>query len=237
VLGELARTQRTKSTIDYPRTSIRPRYFLINGETGVDATRNEQFTIPVVPQHQTGEQFAGVLLRCVNTGVAVHSLHWHGNHVFAVMKNAVPAPKGLVFERDIQRMEPLSRVDVILPAHTGYDAFPPLNENHPKSDVQHFPMHCHAEMSQTAGGGSYPFGMLTDWHLVRDETVAAQVLQQIADDRRDGQRRVPETDVQAAIDQRVDNSRPGSASSGSSAGGDDKSSSSSGSGGGGEGSS
>ena len=28
-----------------------------------------------------------------------------------------------------------------------------------------YPMHCHAEMSQTAGGGQYPSGMYTEWEL------------------------------------------------------------------------
>jgi hypothetical protein len=26
-------------------------------------------------------------------------------------------------------------------------------------------MHCHTEMSQTAGGGNYPQGLVTDWEL------------------------------------------------------------------------
>src|SRR5256885_13835837 len=153
VLGELARTQRRNSKIDYPLTKITPRYFLINGETGVEATRNEQLTIPVIPLQHEGEPFAGVLIRCINAGVATHSLHWHGNHIFPVQRNAVPEREGLVYEKDVQRMEPLQTVDVILPAHTGFEAFPPLNDLHPKIAEQHFPMHCHAEMSQTAAGG------------------------------------------------------------------------------------
>ena len=113
----------------------------------------------------------GVVLRVVNTGVATHAPHWHGNHVFIVQRNGVPEPAGMVEERDVVRMEPLYCVDVILPAHTGYDAFPPLNDpDHPVLHEEHpgiqiFPMHCHAEMSQTAAGGMYPLGMLTDWHL------------------------------------------------------------------------
>jgi hypothetical protein len=106
-----------------------------------------------------------VLIRVVNTGVATHQCHWHGNHVFPVMTNDRPQEAGLVFERDVVRMERLHRIAVILPAHTGYDAFPPINEHHPKADAQQYPMHCHAEMSQTGAGGGYPFGMLTDWHL------------------------------------------------------------------------
>jgi uncharacterized membrane protein YgcG len=149
--------------------------------------------------------------------VAAHSLHWHGNHVFPVEMNAIPAAAGLVLERDVVEVRPLQRIDVILPAHTGYDAFPPLNDQHPKANEQHFPMHCHAEMSQTAGGGSYPFGMLTDWHLVRDEAAAVAVAQRLAQDAKDGRKKVPEDQVQAAIDDVVkNNSGPGGGSSGSS---------------------
>jgi len=218
VLGELARVQRRNGKIDYPLTKITPRYFLINGETGVEATRNEQLTIPVIPLHHEGEPFAGVLIRCINTGVATHALHWHGNHVFPVQRNAVPegaSPKDgkiRAFEKDVVRIKALQTVDVILPAHTGFEAFPPLNDLHPKVAEQHFPMHCHAEMSQTAAGGSYPFGMLTDWHLVNNQQTAIAVRQRLADERRDGQRRVPDDQVQAAIDQRVGNSGHGSGS-------------------------
>jgi hypothetical protein len=29
----------------------------------------------------------------------------------------------------------------------------------------HYPMHCHAEPSQTAAGGLYPGGLVADWTL------------------------------------------------------------------------
>ena len=235
VLGELARTQRRQSTIDYPLSSIKPRYFLINGQTGVEATKNVDFTVPVIPLQLATDQFVGVLIRCINAGIATHALHWHGNHIFPVQRNGVPAKVGVVFERDMQRMEPLMTVDVILPAHTGFDAFPPINDLHPKSAEQHFPMHCHAEMSQTAAGGSYPFGMLTDWHLVSTTQVARQVRQRLADEARDGRRRVPDDVVQAAIDERTGNSGPGGGDNGQGKSG--SSSGGSGDGGGGSGTS
>ena len=28
-----------------------------------------------------------------------------------------------------------------------------------------YPMHCHNEISQTSAGGSYPMGLVTDWHI------------------------------------------------------------------------
>src|SRR3954447_10162594 len=214
VLGEVARTQPRSATIDYPLSRFLPRYFLINGETGVNATRNVDFTIPVIPIDDFAKPFAGVLIRCINTGGAAHSLHWHGNHVFPISQNAVPARAGLVLERDVQEVRPLERFDVILPAHTGYDAFPPLSQN-PKPE-QHFPMHCHAEMSQTAGGGSYPMGMLTDWHLVKDEATAKVVTQRLAQEAKAGRKQVPQDDVQAAIDQVVKSTKSGNSGKGSS---------------------
>jgi uncharacterized membrane protein YgcG len=217
VLGELARTRTRSATVDYPLSKILPRYFLINGETGVNATRNVDFTIPVIPVDDFSKPFSGVLIRCINTGAAAHSLHWHGNHVFPVSFNAVPARAGLVLERDVQEVKPLERVDVILPAHTGYDAFPPLSQN-PKPE-QHYPMHCHAEMSQTAAGGSYPFGMLTDWHLAKDEASATAVKQRLVEQARAGRQKVPEEKVQDAIDQVVRASNSGKGSSGSGGGG------------------
>ena len=137
---------------------------LINGRNGTEALHDES-TVPVLPLQDATAAQVGCLIRCVNTGVATHALHWHGNHVFVLQRNAVPARSGLVFEKDVLRLESLQRIDVLLPAHTGLDAWPMLTPEHPKFDDQVFPMHCHAEMSQTAGGGLYPMGMLTDWHL------------------------------------------------------------------------
>jgi hypothetical protein len=111
-------------------------------------------------------------------------------------------------------MEPLARVSVILPAHTGYDAFPPLNDHHPKHAEQHFPMHSHAEMSQTAAGGAYPFGMLTDWHLTSDEHTANTVRRRLNDQRVEGRRLVPEAEVVAAAEERGGSASGGKGSSG-----------------------
>jgi hypothetical protein len=210
VLGEYARRRRRESRLDFPLNKFLPRYFLINGETGVNATLNNNFTVPVVPLQSGTDAVAGVLIRCINVGIATHSLHWHGNHVFPVERNGRPERAGLVWEKDVQRVEGLQRVSVILPAHTGYDAFPPLNDNHPKVAEQHFPMHCHAELSQTAAGGSYPFGLLTDWHLTNGEHTAEQVRRDLAEQRAEGRRPADEDEVRAAIAERTGNSGKGS---------------------------
>jgi FtsP/CotA-like multicopper oxidase with cupredoxin domain len=189
VLGELAATTFANSEIvDYPLSQVVPRFFYINGETGDEASHNERTTVPVVPEQVEGRQMDGVVLRVVNAGVATHAPHWHGNHVFIVQRNAVPERQGFVEERDVVRMEPLYCLDVILPAHTGYDAFPPpsADPDHPvlhdpeHPGIQIFPMHCHAEMSQTASGGMYPLGMLTDWHLGEHTAAADAEVERLA---------------------------------------------------------
>jgi hypothetical protein len=189
VLGEYARANHTQSVLDYPFDRILPRYFLINGQTGDSAVHDDARTVPVVPLQTSRSPVVGVLIRCVNTGVATHQLHWHGNHVFPVMRNEQPQQAGLVYERDVVRLEGLHRIAVILPAHTGYDAFPPINENHPKAAAQHYPMHCHAEMSQTGAGGGYPFGLLTDWHLAAPTDQAVDAIEQKIRAHRDKHRR------------------------------------------------
>jgi hypothetical protein len=201
VLGEYARARRNVSELEFPLSKILPRYFFLNGQAGDEATKNTNLTVPVLPllQGAAASTIAGVLIRCVNLGIAHHSLHWHGNHVFQVELNGRPARAGVVFERDMQRMPPLTRASVVLPAHTGYEAFPPLKPDvHPKANDQHFPMHCHAEMSQTMAGGAYPFGMLTDWHLVADEHAAERVKRRLTDQRLEGRSLVPQEEVLAA---------------------------------------
>jgi hypothetical protein len=189
VLGEFARANHTVSELDYPLANVLPRYFLINGQTGDTATHDDERTVPVVPLQDSSQPVVGVMIRVVNTGVATHQPHWHGNHVFVVMRNERPEPAGVVFERDVVRMERLNRIAVILPAHTGYDAFPPINEFHPKAEAQHYPMHCHAEMSQTGAGGGYPFGMLSDWHLAAPNEEAVSAIERRIAERREKHRR------------------------------------------------
>ena len=93
--------------------------------------------------------------------------------MFLVERNATPTPAGFVRERDIIQSVPLARDSVLLPVHTGLDAWPPLDPAKGFAE-QAYPMHCHAEMSQTAAGGLYPMGMLTDWRLVaKPQGVAA----------------------------------------------------------------
>ena len=176
LLGELARSNPHVQNLDYPLEKIVPRYFTINGVSGVQSTEN-LVTVPVFPVQDPLASQVGVFIRVVNTGVASHSPHWHGNHFFVVERNAVPLKPGFVQEKDVMRLTPLQRTGVLLPIHSGLDAWPPLDPTKGFGE-QAYPMHCHAEMSQTAAGGLYPMGALTDWRLVAQpqDTAAVRAL-------------------------------------------------------------
>jgi len=61
-------------------------------------------------------------------------------------------------------MPPMARKDMLLPFVKPFDApvWPPIEEKFPMRYV----MHCHCEMSNTAGGGNYPQGMVTHWEML-----------------------------------------------------------------------
>jgi hypothetical protein len=151
--------------------TLLPRYFTINGLSGRESVERNLPTRRVVPDGMEGQ---GTLIRLVNTGAAAHSPHFHGNHVYVLTSNGqVPDLGGLpaiavggrplVVEKDVVRLQSLGRTDVLLPFHEPIDQWPPYDPT--KSTDYRYPMHCHAEMSQTAGGGQYPSGMYTEWEL------------------------------------------------------------------------
>lgn len=126
-----------------------PRYFTING-TSYPNTHDPDSTI-------SGAYGEAALIRIINAGMAVHSPHFHGNHVDIISVNRANQAKPKT--KDIVPLFALDCRDVIFPMKVPPDAYPPVT-----TAAQHFPMHCHAEMSQTAGGGHYPKGA----HAVMD---------------------------------------------------------------------
>lgn len=137
------------------RAAFRPRYFTINGLSGFYAAMAEDVEI----RGRIGEP---ALVRTMNVGLATHAPHIHGNHVYVVATDGRPCEN--VLRRDTWGLPELGRVDVLLPYEAPGDAHP-----WPPSDPFHFPMmmpmHCHCEMSQTAGGGSYPHGAVAHWSI------------------------------------------------------------------------
>lgn len=144
------------------RSTFLPRYFTLNGVSGYDSAKKEEN----VPKGYIGQP---VLIRVANAGLATHSPHIHGNHVFelsATGLNGEVVVKDNLLERDTWSLPPLARKDVLLPFEQPEDippaVYPPRQEPFPLR----YPMHCHTEMSQTAAGGNYPQGLVTDWEIL-----------------------------------------------------------------------
>ncbi len=136
-----------------------PRFFTINGKTGYFAAHDPE----IMPTGKVGQPG---LLRVLNAGVAVHSAHIHGNHVFLLAENGITLDNVLCV--DTWSMPPGSAKDILLPFSRPPDippkAWPPKAESFPF----HYPIHCHTQMSQTAAGGNYPQGLSVHWMLLSD---------------------------------------------------------------------
>jgi hypothetical protein len=80
--------------------------------------------------------------------------------------DAPSQPRDNIVELDTWLMSPMDRKDLLLPFCKPPDipenAWPPRQEPFPFK----YPMHCHIEMSQTAAGGNYPQGLVTDWQML-----------------------------------------------------------------------
>jgi hypothetical protein len=145
-----------------------PTYFLLNGRSGYFAAHDHD-TAPYGRVGQPG------LIRTANVGMATHSPHVHGNHVYVLAEDTVVRDN--VVGLDTWRMPPLRTVDVLLPFVRPPDAWPwpPSDPDVWTADLSGagmaglvYPMHCHMELSQLANGGNYPQGLLTHWTLTGD---------------------------------------------------------------------
>ncbi|MGH2554084.1 MAG: cupredoxin domain-containing protein [Actinomycetota bacterium] len=134
--------------------SFDPRYFNINGKGGFQSMEEE--TVRVVRRMNHA-----AWISVVNLGLCTHALHWHGNHVFLWSTNN-ERHHDFLQEKDVVPAIPDTRLGILLPCHRALDAWP---RRLGRDEINCFPMHCHAEMSQTAAGGLYPGGMVTDWQL------------------------------------------------------------------------
>jgi FtsP/CotA-like multicopper oxidase with cupredoxin domain len=116
-------------------------------------------------------------MRMVNAGIVDHQLHYHGNHVWTVRTNGydLPRERGRVSPEgdvllqhweDTVQLEPLDRKESLLPVRRPPDVVDPVWDV--RREDWRYPMHCHAEPSQTAAGGLYPGGLVADWVLAAD---------------------------------------------------------------------
>jgi hypothetical protein len=175
-----------------------PRYFTINGYSGFQSlavTTNEEFnqrreqdTLPSgLPRETDVRNFSasprdgairtGQLMRMVNAGVVDHQLHYHGNHVWTVRVNADDFPREggsvnadgdvvLQHWEDTVQLTPLDCKESLLPVRRPPDVVEEVWAA--RAADWRYPMHCHAEPSQTAAGGLYPGGLVADWVLAEE---------------------------------------------------------------------
>jgi len=142
-----------------PNSAFKPRYFTINGLSGrpPGAPGNGDPAIDAMHDHRSalhGHIGDRTLIRMLNPGMAKHSVHTHANHMEWLTSNGQVRPD--IWKKDIVPLDGnMGRTDVIFPYEAPPDAWPATSKGK-------YPMHLHDEMTQTAGGGLYMFGAMTD---------------------------------------------------------------------------
>lgn len=140
-------------------TSFTPRYFTINGlySRPPGATGHGDPSIDAL--YDTRSRLSGhvgdrTLVRMLNAGMCSHAVHAHANHFEWLTDRGTV--RSSVWKKDtLYLRNKLGKVDAIFPFEAPPDAYPAVTHGH-------FPMHLHDEMSQTAGGGMYQFGSMTE---------------------------------------------------------------------------
>ncbi len=130
-----------------------PEYFLINGLGGMLAAEDHSTALygRAGGMGQPGEV---TLVRMINTGRAPRSIHVHGNHFWVLSHPDTPWLVGA--HKDTVRIPPGRSVDILVPLEMPSDSFPPVNR------AQKYVVHDHIEMAETASGGHYPSGMISE---------------------------------------------------------------------------
>jgi FtsP/CotA-like multicopper oxidase with cupredoxin domain len=142
-------SERARSGRAIDPGSFEPRVFMINGRFGDFSSKARD----TAPHGRVGEP---ALIRMINAGLTVKSIHFHGNHVRVLTRNG--APPVVPMNKDTVFVDRGDVVDVLLPFNAPPDAYPPVR-------TSTYPVHDHEEMTQTLHGGLYPNGLLTDWEL------------------------------------------------------------------------
>ncbi|TNB75677.1 copper resistance protein [Arthrobacter sp. BB-1] len=190
-----ARIASRGQTVNPLSTPAVPDYFTLNGYSGfqsIAVTPDEAFnhrrkedSLPSGQPRETdvrnfsaspsaGALRSGQLVRMVNAGIVDHQLHYHGNHVWTVRANGIDFPRtnGTVSPQgdvilqqweDTVQLQPLECKESVLPVRRPPEVIDGVWNA--RTEDWTYPMHCHAEPSQTARGGLYPGGLVADWVL------------------------------------------------------------------------
>lgn len=141
-----------------PNSTFKPYYFTINGRSmrvpGHPDYANPEIDSGYAPDTRLeGSIGDRALVRIFNAGHCSHAVHFHANHVEWLARNG--QPRDDVWKKDtIQLPNNKGSLDVIYPFEIPPDSWPQVSTGK-------FPMHFHDEMTQTAGGGLYQFGIAT----------------------------------------------------------------------------
>jgi hypothetical protein len=135
-------------------TDPEPEYFLINGISGMLSAEDHETNISGLAGSGPGVPGKTTLVRMINTGRAPRSIHLHGNHFWVLSHPDTPWLVGAF--KDTVRVPSGQAVDVLVPLETPPDSFPVTNR------AQKYVVHDHIEMAETASGGHYPAGMLSE---------------------------------------------------------------------------
>jgi hypothetical protein len=190
-----ARISSRGQTVNPLATPAVPDYFTINGFAGFQSlavtsdaefnNRRKEDTLPSGHPRETdvrnfsaspspGAVRTGHLMRMLNAGIVDHQLHYHGNHVWTVRANGIDFPRSrgrvspqgdVILQQweDTVQLQPGERKEAILPVRRPPDVIDQVWNA--RTEDWTYPMHCHAEPSQTARGGLYPGGLVADWVL------------------------------------------------------------------------
>jgi FtsP/CotA-like multicopper oxidase with cupredoxin domain len=186
---------RAGQVIDPVKTPPVPRYFMLNDRSGFrslavsdDEAINRAAHEDTLPSGSAREvdvrTFSppeagrsvgtGQMIRMVNLGAVIHQMHFHGNHVWTLRRDGddFPRSKGHVDAEghpvlqqweDVVELDPLARKEIILPIRRPPETLDQVWDA--RDEDWEYPMHCHAEPSQTAAGGLYPGGLVAGWTL------------------------------------------------------------------------
>lgn len=141
-----------------PGSVFTPYYFTLNGRTMRVPGHPDYGNPDIDSGYNLDTRLEGsigdrTLVRILNAGQCMHSVHFHANHVEWLARNGIA--RADIWEKDsLFLANNMSSLDVIFPFDPPTDAWPPVTKGN-------FPMHFHDEMTQTAGGGLYQFGLAT----------------------------------------------------------------------------
>jgi len=141
-----------------PTSTFKPYYFTINGRS-MRVPGHADYADPAIDSgYATDTRLEGsigdrTLVRILNAGHCMHSVHFHANHVEWLARNG--QARADVWKKDTLLLpNNKGSLDVIYPYEVPPDSWPQVTTGS-------FPMHFHDEMTQTAGGGLYQFGLAT----------------------------------------------------------------------------